>query len=692
MTSATRQPARGRRSRLWRYRRLWFLVVVVGFTALAGLAWVITQVPLPTTAPQAQTTVLYDARGGQLARLHDVENRTVVPLDQVPDVVQKAVVSAEDHNFFVHRGIDPVGIVRALWFDMRGKGVRQGGSTITQQYVKTVYVGNAPTLWRKLREAALAIRLERELDKRQILERYLNTIYFGRGAYGIQAAAQAHFNLNVGQLGLREASYLAGIIRNPAAANLSADPVVATELRGTVLDAMVRDRVITVAQADEVKIQPLKSYVRPTADTGSSVTLGGVGAEYFVEDVKRQLEATYGRDRVLAGGLQVYTSLDPALQRMAFDSVYGLLNGRTDPAGALVSLDRDGRVVAMVGGRDWNTSNVNLAVGTDGGGGGRQGGSTFKPFVLAQALRQGFNLSSQFDGPAEIVLPKSDQGNDWVVKNYDDAAFGRISLQSATTNSVNTVYAQLVTAVGPQRVVQMAHSLGITSPLEPVPSIVLGSQNVSVLEMAGAYHTFATGGLHVTPRLITKVVLNGSVLLDDRPRSSRVLQPDEAATINTALREVVERGSGVRARLRTTVVRGKTGTSDRFTDAWFVGFTDRLTTAVWMGYPQGQTPMLGVHGVAKVNGGSLPAMVFQRFMTAATPGDANGPPLPPVASPPTIPRVEAPPVPEPPTEPSAQIAVVPGPVSNPGADQTKPGGGGARRSKAADRQKSSPAP
>ena len=587
-----------------------------------GAAWVLTQVPLPPEAALPQTTIIYDAAGNQLATLHGQENRFPVKLDQVPAIVQSAVIAAEDRKFFQHGGIDPLGIARATWADIRKKGATQGGSTITQQYVKQVYVGSDPTLWRKLREAVIAIKLERKLDKRQILERYLNTVYFGRGAYGIQAASRTWFDKDVDQLGLKEAAYLVGLIRSPSGGDVVADTPLAYELRTFVLQAMVETKAITPAQMAEVEAIKLESYVAPRTEIDSEVALPGIGAEYYVQYVRQQLEKTYSEDFVLRQGLRVQTSLDPELQRQAYEAVYGLLDEPGDPAGALVAINQDGQVVAMVGGRDWDQSQVNLAVGDEGGGSGRQGGSTFKPFALAEAVREGYSLESSFRGPAKIVLPGADRGNDWEVTNYENASFGQVNLIDATVDSVNTVYAQLVDTLGPEKVVDMATQLGITSELAPVASIALGTQNVSVLEMANAYSTLARGGVRYEPQVITEVKMADTVLPDSRAKGVRVLEKSQADQVNFVLEQVVARGSGTGAQVKNTKVTGKTGTTEDYGDAWFVGSTRSLTVAVWMGYPEGQSEqLLNIHGVKKVNGGSLPARIFQRFVERPGPGE-----------------------------------------------------------------------
>jgi penicillin-binding protein 1A len=603
---------------------VWFLFGLLGFTALAGAIWVITQIPLPSEAPLAQTTVIYDASGAQIAELHGVENRFPVKIDQVPAVTQAAVIAAEDRHFLEHRGVDPVGILRATWADIRHKGVTQGASTITQQYVKNQIVGTQRSLTRKLKEAVVAVKLERKYTKQQILEKYLNTVYFGRGAYGIQAASQAYFGHDVDKLDLEESAYLAGLIRTPSTGDVYSDPDTAYYLRSSVLHNMVRDGAITQADADRVEKTKIQDYVSPPQPSSTTFTSTSDGSEYFIAYVRQKLFDIYGEDRVLRGGLRVYTTLDPKLQDEAYHSVYDTLSDDGDPSGALVSLDPDGHVVAMVGGKDWSQSQVNLATGIDGGGRGRQAGSSFKPFVLAEAITQNIAPDkTYFAAPAKIgPLPGWEQE----VNNYGGADFGTINLVDATVNSVNTVYAQLVGQVGAQNVVDLAHKMGITSQLRAVPSITLGTQEVSVLDMADAYLTFFNDGMHSDPRVFTKITEGGSVLVDDKPTGrDRVLAPDIARQVKDILGQVVSRGSGTQAQLPGGAW-GKTGTTDDYGDAWFVGASDRLTTAVWMGYPEGQShTMENVHGVYRVAGGTLPAYIFQKFMYQADPGEAKGP-------------------------------------------------------------------
>jgi penicillin-binding protein 1A len=615
----------------WRYRRIWFLLGFVFFTALAGAVFVVTQIPLPSEAPLAQTTVIFDGAGNQMAELHGVENRYPVRIEQVPIVTQMAVIAAEDRHFLKHRGIDPWSIARATWADIRQKGAMQGGSTITQQYVKNQIVGSERSLVRKLKEAVVAVKIERKYNKLEILEKYLNTVYFGRGAYGIQAAANTYFKKDVGELDLKESAYLAGLIRTPATGDVFTDRDSAYYLRTSVLRNMVKDGSITQEDADAVEKVEIEKYVFRPEPSDTTFTNVANGAEYFVDYVRQQLIKEYGEDRVFRGGLRVYTTLDPKVQEYAYDAIYGTLDDpENDPVGALVSLDPEGRVVAMVGNRDWKVSQVNVAVGTDGGGSGRQGGSAFKPFVLAEALKQG-KISPErdyYNGGSKIgPLP----GWEEEVHNYNDANYGFVNLIDATVNSVNTVYAQLVGDVGAANVAATAKELGITSKLNAVPSISLGTQEVSVLEMASAYLTFFRDGTRVDPRVVAKVTEGGTVLVDDKPSGQRrVLSRDVARQVKEILGQVVERGTGTQAQIPGGAW-GKTGTTEEYGDAWFVGANDKLVTAVWMGYPEGQSRALNnIHGVTRVSGGTLPAFIFKKFMLKAAPGDDKTPTTEPV--------------------------------------------------------------
>ncbi|MBW3667653.1 MAG: transglycosylase domain-containing protein [Actinobacteria bacterium] len=621
----TRKPTGKRRSFVWRYRRLLFLLGLLVFTGLAGAGYLLVRVPLPPEKMQAQTSFLTDADGDRLALLTSDTNRVNVKLADVPPVVIDAVLATEDKNFFDHSGLDPFGVLRATVADLRGSASLQGGSTITQQYVKNVYLGSDRTLARKVKEAALAVKVERKLDKQVILERYLNTIYFGRGAYGVQAASRAYFGKDVGALDLREAAYLAGLIRAPVGADALKNPKLAARRRDSTLRSMERARSITREEREAVAAMPVESYVIPKDEAEPTFALPDKGTQYFVEYVRRQLVAKYGEATVLGGGLRVKTSLDLDMQAAAYDAVYGFLNRKDDPAGALVAIDDNGFVRAMVGGKDWTQSQVNLALGSDGGGSGRQPGSTFKPFVLAEAVRQGFSVQSSLPAPAEIVFPKANQGRDYPVGNYEDQDFGgSLNLIDATKSSVNTVYAQLIDVVGPQKVADLAHQAGVESDLEPGLSLTLGTSEVSVLEMASSYTTFANRGERVPPTVILEVTTaDGRVLERARPERTKVLERRHADIVTYCLRQVVEGGSGTGAQFGKPLA-GKTGTTDDFGDAWFVGYTPKLTAAVWMGYPEGNSrKMLNVRG-RKVNGGSFPTTIFKRFMEKATAGMDTG--------------------------------------------------------------------
>ncbi len=610
--------ANGRHGWIWRWRRLLILVGALAFFTIAGLWFVIGRVPLPAAGAQAQTTFLTDVNGARLASLDDGEDRVAVRLDQVPDVLVDAVLAVEDRSFFEHQGLDPGGIIRATWSDIRGRGSLQGGSTITQQYAKTAYVGRERSLWRKLREAVVAIKLERKFDKSEILERYLNAIYFGRGAYGVQAGSRAWFGKDVGQIGLREGAYLAGLIRSPERAGFDKHPEEATRRRNTTLASMQDAGFIEAAERQRVEAEPLSAYVVPHLSREPSVVGASDGTHYFVEYVRKQLADRFGEAAVFSGGLRVRTTLDLQMQSQAYDAVYGALDRLDDPSGALVAVDENGAIRAMVGGRDWQTSKVNLAVGREGGGQGRQAGSTFKPFLLAETVRQGYTVESAFPGPAQITIPGADNGKPWRPSNFENAEYGTLNLIDATRLSVNTVYAQLVDAIGPDAMADMTRDLGITSELQPVHSLVLGTSDVSVLEMARAFATFATRGERVEPHAILEVTTaDGRVLERATAGRTRVLDTEDADIVNFALSQVMERGTGTAARFGKPAA-GKTGTTQDSGDAWFVGYTPHLSTAVWMGFPEGASrPMTNVRG-ERVTGGGLPARIFRDFMRDAT--------------------------------------------------------------------------
>ncbi|MSX95100.1 MAG: hypothetical protein F2739_00985 [Actinobacteria bacterium] len=641
------ESSRVRRSIFWRWRRAFFAIGLVGLLLMAGAGYLFTQVPLPDKdPPQLQTTFMCssDVSSGctadnSIAQLSGGVNRISVAWNEIPPVIVDAVLSAEDRTFFQHGGVDPTGILRALWTNLRNGGVSQGGSTITQQYVKNVYLTQERTFTRKIKEAALAVKVERELSKQEILTRYLNTIYLGRGAYGIEAASRVYFGKNLDQMTLPEAAYLAGLIRSPETADAKLpenDPKAvrshqtAIDRRASVLDAMVETGDITEEEATAAKANNWSDVlVRSTQNNYGTVTHPEWGTEYFVDYVRHWLTTDGGFTdaQVYGGGLRVYTTLDMTDQGAAADAIKSTLNQPNDPSAALVSIDDAGAVRAMVGGLDFNGtgkySKVNLAVGTDGGGAGRQAGSSFKAFTLAEAMNQKMPMSKMYDAPSRIVIPKADGGRDWSVGNYADAGLGELDLISATMRSSNTAYAQLMMDVGPQNVADLAKQMGITSPLKAVPALTLGTSEVSVLDMASGYSTLADNGEHIKPTVVTKVTdAKGNVLYENKSVRKRVLDTKAVAKVNYILNQVVEGGTGTGARIGQPAA-GKTGTTENYRDAWFVGFTCKLTTAVWVGFPDG-TFMKSVHGMS-VTGGSFPATIWRKYMTVATKGKSSCP-------------------------------------------------------------------
>jgi penicillin-binding protein 1A len=656
---------RARRSFLWRWRRPLYALAVLVVLGLIGVSVVVSRVELPPPPELAQTTYLCGAevtsdcgRGNELASLRAEIDREVVTYDRIPPVVVAAVLAAEDRDYFRHSGIDPFGIARAVVRDLQNRGGLQGGSTITQQYVKNAFLSQERTLSRKLREAVLAVKLERARSKEEILTDYLNTIYFGRGAYGVQAASNAYFGHGIELVGseyddpatsargLAKAVYLAGLIRSPETADAYFDPDEAAFRRDSVLDGMVEEGYITLEQdlaaralPFRVAADPANGYVLPRVESadGVQIFVPGAGVDYFVDSVRQWLIDRFGVQQVFAGGLRVYTTLDRGLQESAYGTIYGRADGSGQtvggvlaaedaPAGSLVAVDERGHVVAMVGGRDFGRSQVNLALGAAGGGSGRQPGSTFKAFALAAAVEGGLSARSTFPAPSSIVFEGADDGKNWQVSGGGSAS-GRYDLVEALAQSSNTVYAQLMVRTGAAGVVDLARRMGVGATLPAVPSLVLGSGEVSVLDMASSYATFARRGSFVAPRLVTRVEnAQGKVLWTEPPYNpTRVLRIETSDAVTTALAAVVEDGTGAGAAIPNAAA-GKTGTTEDYRDAWFVGFSCRatgmLTAAVWMGYPgtdgQPVRPMENVNGVARVGGGTFPAEIWSRFMTDAT--------------------------------------------------------------------------
>lgn len=597
----------------------------VFFLGLGSFVWLWLTVNLPKNPiPQAQTSFFYDMNGNLITRLPSAQDRRVVKLDAMSPRMLTATIAVEDRGFYGHGAIDVRSTVRAFWVDLRYGGVYQGGSTITQQLVKNVYTGSHRNLIRKVKEAVLAVKLESQKSKSEILELYLNTVYFGRGAYGVQAASQVYFHKDAKDLDWPQAAFLAGLIREPSSGDPADDPSAAADARDRALDALVETGELSAEEAFLYESQRIEICAAGKSDADrlcvdewdrSGIELTGSTA-YFLEYVRQKLEEKYGQ-RLYTGGFKIYTTLDPRLQEEARRVVEETLDREDDPAAALVAVDTTGAVRAMYGGGDFAKSQVNLAVGLEGGGSGRQGGSTFKPFVLAAAIEEGISLDSVLPGwsPREVDFDEETVK----VWNYGNSQYGGLTVTDATVRSVNTAYATLGGRVGLERVLDEARDLGIRGALPKSPRVVLGLAEVSPLDMANAYCTFASRGERSEIRVVTKIVGPDGKVVDEFPvKRTRVMKQNDADQVNWVLRQVISRGTGGAAWIGRHAA-GKTGTHDENTNAWFVGYTpEQICTAVWMGYPEtNNKPMNNVHGV-RVDGGTFPARMWGAFMDAAT--------------------------------------------------------------------------
>jgi penicillin-binding protein 1A len=523
----------------------------------------------------------------------------------------QATVSIEDKRFWEHGGVDFVGIARAAWTDVTAGKALQGGSTITQQLVRNLYTGQQKTFSRKVREACLAIKLADKWPRTRILDEYLNTVYYGNHAYGVEAAAQTYFSKHASRLTLLQAALLAGLPQAPSIYDPLHDPRAALERRSEVLRAMLGTGAITPAQyaaaarSASLGLKPGRIYTR-------------IKEPYFFTYVRDELEREYGANTVREGGLKVYTTIDPRLQRLAQKAILDVLPDKTDPAAAIVSIvPGTGAIRAMTAIVRTAGNQFNLAAQS-----GRQAGSTFKTFVLASAVEKGVDPDSTYYTSAPFTCSIGPWCQPaWTVHTYENTYSGSESLTRATLQSDNTVYAQLTLDVGPHYVWQMAHRLGVhLAPDKPVASIGLGSLAVSPLDMAAAYATFPAMGIYAKPMAITKVILPGGKVDTasgwGKPQAKRALSQGVAWKVNDVLRQNAEYGTGSGSGDGIHANAGKTGTTENHADAWFDGYTRQLSTVVWMGYPKGEIPMLDVHGVA-VAGATYPVPIWHEYMAAA---------------------------------------------------------------------------
>jgi penicillin-binding protein 1A len=619
MTHRQRQ-ARRRRSKA--RPRNWILLglaVVLAMGVIAGLGvvgWVLSVASSAGNIDELKpidkgaTTRIYAANGSLLGYVQSSQISSPIPYRAMPPVLRNATVAIEDQRFWHHGGVDYESIVRAAIRDITSGKTLQGGSTITQQLVRNLYIRSPKRdLKRKIREAKLASELEQKHPKWWVLWKYMNNISYGtvdgRTAVGVQAASEIYFSKRAKDLSLAQAALIAGLPQAPSDYSPFSNPGAAVTRRNEVLQRMFQNHYITRSQLRRATKAPLRLHP-------------GHGylkrhEPYFFDYVQDELIQKYGVNLVRQGGLRVYTTIEPNLQKTARAAIAGQLNLPTDPSSAVVTIDpSNGHILAMSSSGDYKGRQFNLAAQ-----GHRQPGSAFKTFVLTTAIKEGVNPNSTYYVSKPLSLDIPGYGH-WDVHTFENSYSGRISVTQATLKSDNTVFAQLDLDVGPKKVAETAKSMGITTHLNGYPAEGLGGLHIGVspLEMADAYATLASGGVHHKPVAITKVVFpDGKV--DDLGRNpgNRVLTDGQAYEVTKILHQNVLGGTGVRANFGCPAA-GKTGTTSSFNDAWFVGYTPHLSTAVWVGYPNALIAMTDVHGIS-VQGGSFPAMIWHDYMNIA---------------------------------------------------------------------------
>ncbi|MEY9180311.1 penicillin-binding protein 1A [Bradyrhizobium sp. USDA 326] len=570
---------------------LWAGIAVIAVVVYVGAHLPpIQSLEIPKRPPTIQIVAM---DGSMLAQRGEMAGANV-SLKDLPPYLPKAFIAIEDRRFYSHFGIDPIGILRALVTNVLHRGVSQGGSTLTQQLAKNLFLTQERTMQRKLQEAELAIWLERKHSKDEILELYLNRVYFGSGAYGVEAAAQKYFGKSAKNVTIAEAAMLAGLVKSPSRLAPNRNPEGAEARAQIVLAAMADANFITDAQAKASIGHP--SY---------NVKPAGAGTVNYVADwIGEVLDDLVGQ---IDESIKVETTIDPKLQSVAEAAIIDELAAKSVKfnvsQGALVAMTPDGAVRAMVGGRNYSDSQYNRAVTAK-----RQPGSSFKPFVYLTALEQGLTPDTmRQDAPIEV--------KGWRPENYTHEYFGAVTLTQALAMSLNTVAIRLGLEVGPKNVVRTAHRLGISSKLEPNASIALGTSEVSVVELVGAYAPFANGGLAVAPHVVTRIrTLGGKLLYMRQPEErNQVIEPRYVGMMNAMMRETLISGTAKKAEIPGWPAAGKTGTSQDYRDAWFIGYTANLVTGVWLGNDDNSP-------TKKATGGGLPVEVWTRFMKAAHEG------------------------------------------------------------------------